>query len=189
MFHGEYPKVMRELIDKRSKEEGREKSRLPEFSPEWAANVKGSIDFVGLNFYNAEICKAEIKEGDHPSWKMFMKVPFFSANNPGWNQDSNVYRCHDIRWPKCGADWQDFAPSGIRGCIKWVSDTYENPIIMVTETGCSGADDRLDDTQRKEFFKLSINAVLKSIKEDGKNVIGYIGWSLLDVYEWRSGYT
>lgn len=41
LFYGRYPKVMRELIDSRSKAEGREKSRLPDFTPEWSEKIKG----------------------------------------------------------------------------------------------------------------------------------------------------
>lgn len=218
LFHGRYPLVMRDLIDSKSKAEGREKSRLPEFDPSWAEKIKGtnciviqfplniqtiyatnykhnlnfisgSVDFVGINYYNAELVKAR-GDGKPPShWGPAFDIPFFSPSLPGWNSDVQVYRSHDPKWVRCGAPWQDFAPGGIRGCLKWVSENYGNPVLMVTETGCSASDYRHNDVQRQEYFKLSLNAVLKSIKEDGCNVVGYVGWSLLDVYEWMSGYT
>lgn len=149
----------------------------------------GSVDFIGINYYNAELVKGRTDGAEPQKWEVAFGIPFFSHNMPGWNSDVQVYRAHDPKWVRCGAPWQDFAPAGIRGCLKWVSETYGYPTLMVTETGCSGADYRLDDAQRQEFFKLSLNAVLKSIKEDGCNVVGYVGWSLLDVYEWMSGYT
>lgn len=189
LFHGRYPKVMRELIDARSKSEGRVKSRLPEFTPAWSEKLKGALDFIGINYYNAELCKGRSDGTLAPEWKVAFGIPFFTPDLPGWNQDMNVFRSHDPEWTRCGAPWQDFAPGGIRGCIKWVADTYGNPTMMVTETGCSGEDYRHDDIQRKHYFKYSLNAVLKAVKQDGYNVVGYVGWSLLDVYEWMSGYT
>ena len=42
---GDYPKVMREYIDKRSDSE---KSRLPKFTPEEIERIKGTADFMGV---------------------------------------------------------------------------------------------------------------------------------------------
>lgn len=151
--------------------------------------VSGAVDFIGVNYYNAELCKAAGDGKVPPEWEVAFGIPFFSPNIPGWNSDMEVFRSHDPKWVRCGAPWQDFTPSGIRGCLKWISDNYGRPALMVTETGCSGADDRRNDEQRKEYFKLSLNATLKAIKKDGCNVVGYVGWSLMDLYEWMSGYT
>ncbi|ODN04772.1 Myrosinase 1 [Orchesella cincta] len=189
LYHGKYPQEMRELIDARSKNEGREVSRLPDFDDHWSKKLKGTLDFIGVNFYNAELVRGKDDGVIAPEWGLADGIPFFDSRLPGWNRDMNAYRTHDMNWVRCGAPWQDFTPTGIRECIKWISDNYGNPTMMVTETGCSGVDDKINDEQRKEFFKLSINAVLKSIKVDGCNVVGYSGWSLLDVWEWMSGYT
>jgi hypothetical protein len=43
LFHGEYPEIMRKIIDDKSKAEGRKESRLPSFGKEWSAKVKGTI--------------------------------------------------------------------------------------------------------------------------------------------------
>jgi len=41
IFKGDYPPVMREYIDRKSKAEGRTESRLPTLEPEWIAKIKG----------------------------------------------------------------------------------------------------------------------------------------------------
>ena len=41
--YGDYPKRMRDIV----------KSRLPKFSKEESQNLKGSFDFLGLNYYTS----------------------------------------------------------------------------------------------------------------------------------------
>ena len=47
----------------------------------------------------------------------------------------------------------------------------------------------LDDLHRIYYYKHYINQLLKSVILDGVNVKGYFAWSLLDNFEWSSGYT
>lgn len=46
----------------------------------------------------------------------------------------------------------------------------------------------LFDLERIEYFKLYIQSMKRAI-DDGANVSGYFAWSLLDNFEWLSGYT
>ena len=46
----------------------------------------------------------------------------------------------------------------------------------------------LHDTTRVQFYKGYL-AELKKAIDDGANVAGYFAWSLLDNFEWQSGYT
>lgn len=46
----------------------------------------------------------------------------------------------------------------------------------------------LHDTTRTNYYKSYITELKKAI-DDGANVIGYFAWSLLDNFEWKSGYT
>lgn len=43
MTYGDYPQIMRTLVGK----------RLPKFTSEQAVMLKGSFDFLGLNYYTA----------------------------------------------------------------------------------------------------------------------------------------
>jgi beta-glucosidase len=49
-------------------------------------------------------------------------------------------------------------------------------------------DEYLRDTTRVRFYRSYLNELKKGI-EDGANVVGYFAWSLLDNFEWISGYT
>jgi len=39
------------------------------------------------------------------------------------------------------------------------------------------------------MFQSYINEMLKAIKLDGCNVVGYTAWSVIDNFEWAAGYT
>merc|ERR1712156_675625 len=51
--NGDYPDVMREKIDTKSELQGFPESRLPTFTAEESAEILGSHDFLGINFYTA----------------------------------------------------------------------------------------------------------------------------------------
>ena len=48
-------KVMREKIDAKSEAQGFPESRLPSFTEEDSAMILGSSDFLGMNFYTAQV--------------------------------------------------------------------------------------------------------------------------------------
>lgn len=47
---------------------------------------------------------------------------------------------------------------------------------------------RLHDTIRIHYYRGYLDQ-LKKVINDGANVIGYFAWSLVDNFDWRSGYT
>jgi beta-glucosidase len=49
-------------------------------------------------------------------------------------------------------------------------------------------DEYLNDVTRVRFYQSYLNELKKGI-DDGANVLGYFAWSLLDNFEWGSGYT
>jgi beta-glucosidase len=79
-------------------------------------------------------------------------------------------------------DGQEVSADAISSVIKEVNRHCKAP-IMVTENGIETADDAL----RAAYIPKAVDAVGSSL-DAGINVLGYIHWSLLDNFEWRSGY-
>lgn len=81
-------------------------------------------------------------------------------------------------------------------CIYWISrflyERYRKP-VYITENGMANndwvqLDGRVSDPQRIDYLKRYIGKVLQAVK-DGVDIRGYFVWSLLDNFEWASGYS
>lgn len=84
VLSGNYPPIMIEKIGKMSKEEGFEKSRLPEFTQEEIKMINGSYDFFGLNHYTSVLCSYG---GDYPV--------------PSQQNDRGTLKTRDPSWKVC----------------------------------------------------------------------------------------
>ena len=58
IFLGDFPKVIKDMVEKKSKEQKYRKSRLPRLSSEDVALIKGTADFLGLNHYTTRMVEA-----------------------------------------------------------------------------------------------------------------------------------
>ena len=65
------------------------------------------------------------------------------------------------------------------------------PPMFITENGMANPDSvvdgRVHDTARVEYLRTHLAAVARAV-EQGVDVRGYFYWSLLDNFEWDSGY-
>lgn len=73
-------------------------------------------------------------------------------------------------------------PHAIGATLRYAHARIDKPIYL-TETGIAATDDRL----RAQFIDATVAEVAKCIAE-GIDVKGYLYWSLLDNFEWTSGY-
>lgn len=73
-------------------------------------------------------------------------------------------------------------PSAIGACLRYAHQHIDKPIYL-TETGIGTT----DDATRIAFIKATLDEVSKCIA-DGIAVKGYLYWSLLDNFEWTTGY-
>ncbi|XP_047122092.1 myrosinase 1-like [Schistocerca piceifrons] len=168
---GNYPAVMIERVDNNSLEAGIWISRLPKFTAQEIEDLKGSADFFGLNHYST-----------------YLVTDGLSGLEPSILRDTGVIKTVDPSWPESASSWLKVVPWGFRKLLNWIARNYNNPPVFVTENGFS---DRgtLDDTDRQEYYKQYLAQLLMAVNIDGNNVIGYTAWSLLDNFEWMSGYT
>ncbi|KAL3857520.1 hypothetical protein ACJMK2_012180 [Sinanodonta woodiana] len=170
--NGDYPEVMKRQIEKKSKAKGLKRSRLPEFTEEEKSYIKGSFDFLGLNFYTSGLCSSQT----------------YDPSQVGYNEDTDVLTIQDTYWKSSGSSWLKVTPWGIRRILDWIQNSYGNITIFITENGVSDRSGTLADTDRVDFYRAYINEVLKAIRLDGVNVKGYTAWSLMDNFEWERGY-
>ncbi len=88
--------------------------------------------------------------------------------------------------PPEGAEFTDagyeFRPQALGGVIRFAAERIGRPII-VTESGIATK----DDTRRVAFIEGALEEV-RNCLDEGLDVRGYIYWSLLDNFEWTSGY-
>ena len=159
LFTGQYPESMRERLG----------DLLPEFLTEDAALVKGSADFLGVNYYSSEWVK---------------DVP----DSPGMGTE--VVPRPDL--PQTGMDWA-IVPQGFYDVLVWLRHRYGDIGFYITENGACFDDQVRDsgeviDTNRIEYLQDHLAAVHAAIS-DGVKVKGYLAWSLLDNFEWSFGYS
>jgi beta-glucosidase len=76
----------------------------------------------------------------------------------------------------------EFYPECVEHVVKYASKETGVPII-VTENGIATN----DDTRRVEYYQRAL-AGLKRAIDEGVDVRGYVTWSLLDNFEWMSGF-
>ncbi|KAI0089448.1 beta-glucosidase 1B [Irpex rosettiformis] len=167
IYLGSYPAFMKQMLG----------DRLPEFTPEELAVVKGSSEFYGMNTYTTNLCKA----GGDDEFQGHVEYTF---TRPDGTQLGEQAHC---------AWLQDYAP-GFRDLLNYLYKRYRKP-IYVTENGFAVKDENtmpleqaLKDDARVHYYAGVTDALLNAVNEDGVDVRAYFGWSLLDNFEWADGY-
>jgi beta-glucosidase len=86
-------------------------------------------------------------------------------------------------------------PRGIYDLVTRISRDYNQPVIEITESGCSYLDspyppegNRVPDVRRIAFFRAELAELARAVA-DGARVRAFHAWSLLDNFEWLDGYT
>ncbi|CAN0880860.1 Beta-glucosidase 13, partial [Linum grandiflorum] len=174
IVRGEYPKSMRKVIGE----------RLPKFTPNQVKVLKGSIDFLGVNYYTSNFA-GHIPDKFPPNFKY----------DAGVAQTSVDYNNVSIGKPTA-ASWLYSYPKGFTELLLYIKNNYDNPLMFITENGV--ADDgkyvqtsqgaALQDPVRIYYLSTHLSHLDIAMKR-GANVKGYFTWSLIDNFEWGDGYT
>jgi beta-glucosidase len=124
------------------------------------AGLRGSLDYVGVNFY----CEERVR---------------FNARNPGGLFADNV-TAPDL--PLSSFGWS-IEPDALRRALARLWAEFHLP-ILITENGV--ADER--DELRPRFIVDHLAAVCDALA-GGVDVRGYLHWSSMDNFEWAEGYS
>jgi beta-glucosidase len=106
------------------------------------------------------------------------------------NYERARYDAHGRLPPPAGARTnymgaEIYAPS-LGGAVRYAHQATGIPVV-VTEHGIGLDGEHEDDTVRAEFIPAAL-AGLKNVMDEGVPVKGYVHWSLLDNFEWISGF-
>ncbi|ONH96078.1 hypothetical protein PRUPE_7G106100 [Prunus persica] len=176
LTYGDYPPSMRSIV----------KERLPKFTDEESKLLKGSYDFIGINYYSARYAS----KGHE----------FISAHHDySYLTDPHVNVTTELNGvpigPQAASDWLYVYPKGIYDLLSYTKNKYNDPIIYITENGVDEFNDpkippeqALNDTNRTDFYYHHLCYLHKAMSE-GAKVKGYFAWSLVDNFEWNDGYT
>ncbi|XP_050227517.1 beta-glucosidase 12-like [Mercurialis annua] len=170
LTYGYYPKIMRNRIGR----------RLPYFTKKQAQQLKGSYDFIGINYYTANFASANVTRDPNPIHIRF-----------GTESAVNLTKFRDGKpiGLQASPSWLYVFPEGIRYVLNYTKDKYNDPVLYITENGIGNDKNGRKDLMRIKYFEDHLWNVLKSICDYKVNVKGYFAWSFVDNFEWSNGYT
>lgn len=149
---------------------------LPEIRKGDMETISVPIDFLGVNYYTRRIM----------------------AHDPAGRgtQGRSVLAARQVHWPFTPrADFEEWemAPEGLYLLLLRVARDYRPGFMYVTENGTPlpdepGPDGTVHDIVRTRYVARHAAAVRQAIT-DGADVRGYFLWSIMDNFEWASGFS
>jgi beta-glucosidase len=133
----------------------------PEVADGDMALIHAPLDFLGINFYSRIWASAATPPTPAPC--------ALGVTDMGWE----IY------------------PDGLRELLFGLNREYMLPPIYITENGMAHADvlhnGEVNDAARIDYVRRHLEA-LADVRQEGVDIRGYFYWSLMDNYEWDSGY-
>lgn len=175
LVYGSYPISMRELV----------KERLPKFTPEEKKMMKGSFDFIGINYYTSRYAKSMSTDPNaspisftHDSFTNITAEKDGHLIGPKVEPSAFIY----------------IYPRGLQLMLEYLHKKYQGPKFYITENGISegrddglGIDVALEDPQRVRNILRHLYRVREALRA-GVKVKGYFYWSAFDSWEFLEGY-
>ena len=126
--------------------------------------IQQPLDFLGLNYYTRYFASAS---GNADPKQLVPNAEFTAM------------------------DWEVY-PQGLTELLLRLHQDYVLPQIFITENGAAFADqlegERVADASRVSYLQEHLAALLDA-RRQGVPIGGYFAWSLLDNFEWASGYS
>ncbi len=126
------------------------------------ALIATPMDFLGINYYSRSVASAD----------------------GAWNAGTSGLALTDMGW--------EIYPHGLTELLLRLHRDWPVPPLYVKENGAAFRDTcregRVHDPERTAYLAAHIAAVGEALAQ-GVPMAGYMVWSLLDNFEWASGYT
>ncbi|CAN8070998.1 unnamed protein product [Agarophyton chilense] len=171
IYIGDYPQSMRETLG----------PRLPTFSEEEKALLRGSSEFFGLNHYSTTYSDGLVDAEERDNATTY-------SGHVGTKQSE------DKEWKRTDMGWS-IVPWGFKNLLIYIQKRYAPPGgIIVTENGIATKEfsvkELQKDTLRVEYYDGYISALHDAInaEDEPADVRGYFLWSLMDNFEWAFGF-
>ena len=123
--------------------------------------IRTPLDFLGINYYSRSVA---------------------SAGAP-WDVHKSGLEITEM-------DWEVY-PQGLTALLLRLHQDYPVPPMFITENGGAFKDPvvqgQVHDADRTRYLQQHIQAVADAMRQ-GVNMGGYMVWSLMDNFEWASGY-
>ena len=133
----------------------------PRVEPGDMEAIATPMDFLGINYYSRTVASAD----------------------GSWRAGSSGLSLTDMGW--------EVYPSGLTELLLRLHRDWRLPPLYVKENGAAFRDELVDgqvhDTERVAYLAAHIAAVGEALAQ-GVPMAGYMVWSLLDNFEWASGY-
>lgn len=160
VFFGRYPDLVREMYG----------DAWPEHPADEMKSLTEPFDFLGINWYTGY----DVRHDDSKPPTRLAEVPV-------------------NRGEKMTTGWE-VRPELLVETLTWVTQRYGKVPLYVTENGAAFPDPdtptagRVDDPLRVDYLRRHIAALREAMRQ-GVDLRGYFVWSLMDNFEWASGYS
>ncbi len=158
IFHGEYPQDVRTRYGAATRD-------FAFVRDHDLSVIHAPFDFLGVNYYTPTVISAGPNDG------LILREPTGPKTAMGWAID----------------------PAGLREALGRTKHEYTGNLpLWISENGASfrdalDAQGNCHDPERVDFLKAHVTEAHRAIA-DGVPLAGYFIWSLLDNFEWDSGY-
>lgn len=133
----------------------------PRVEPGDEALIRQPLDFIGVNYYTRN----------------------FATTGDPWSAQASGASVTAMGW--------EIYPPGLTELLVRLARDWKCPKLLVTENGAAfndvTVDGKVDDHARVDYLARHIDAVDEAVRL-GAPVAGYFAWSLMDNFEWASGY-
>ncbi|KAF7017507.1 hypothetical protein CFC21_030944 [Triticum aestivum] len=171
---GDYPAEMHKILG----------PTLPEFTLKQKKKLHATkLDFIGLNHYSTwyakdcifSPCEMDPMDGDARVLSLVERdgVPI--------GKETGAPFFYDV-------------PHGMEKAVMYYKQRYNNTPTYITENGCAQASnssmtakDFTGDTERIDYISGYLTYLVSAMRK-GADIRGYFVWSILDDFEWTSGY-